>query len=573
MINIDGFLKTRKLLNSSQKKQLNIFIFLFLLAVILEMLGISMVVPIINLLSQDDLLLKNSQFFTQLNLNDFTKNQIIIYSLLFLLFIYALKAAFITFLSYKENKYLEKIKVELSEKLFSKYLKKPYAFHLLNNSSNLIRNVEDIEQLLIVLRSYMMLFTEIVVIIGVGSLLLYFEPVGTISSIFILGLIGFGFHSQLQKKIASWGLLRQLHAGYRMMHLQQGLRAIKDIKVLGRENKFIKDFSKHQKLVANTQFKSSFVAALPRPSLELLTVFGIVLLILIMMLQDKQLQSFIPILALFAAAAFRLMPSIVRILHSNQLIQFGIPVLETLYEEFNNLDEIKNNDFLNQKEIIFKNQIKIKSLNFSYSNSKKILSNINLTINKGEMIGLIGSSGTGKTTLINIILGLLEPSNGEILVDNINIQKGKRSWQDQIGYVPQNIYLNDDSINKNIAFGVPESEIDQKIIDASIKGAQLSNFINSLDKGSETRVGETGDRISGGQRQRIGIARAIYKNPKILILDEFTNSLDSSTEKKIIEEVNLSRRSKTIIMISHNLDTISNCEKIYRLTDRGIELT
>ena len=189
------------------------------------------------------------------------------------------------------------------------------------------------------------------------------------------------------------------------------------------------------------------------------------------------------------------------------------------------------------------------------------------------MIGLIGSSGTGKTTLINIILGLLEPSNGEILVDNINIQKGKRSWQDQIGYVPQNIYLNDDSIKKNIAFGVPESEIDHKIIDASIKGAQLSNFINSLDKGSETKVGETGDRISGGQRQRIGIARAIYKNPKILILDEFTNSLDSSTEKKIIEEVNLSKGSKTIIMISHNLDTISNCEKIYRLTDQGIELT
>ncbi len=561
------------MLSLSQKKQLNIFIILFLFAVLLEMLGIGMVIPIINLLSQGDSLLQNNQFISQFNLFEFSRKQIIVYSLIFLIFIYTVKSVFLAYLSYKENKYLEKIKVELSGKLFSNYLKKSYEFHLQNNSSDLIRNVDDIEQLLIVLRSYMMLFTEIIVILGVGSLLLFFEPIGTISSILVLGIIGFAFHAKIQKKVASWGKTRQLHAGFRMMHLQQGLRAIKDIKVLGREDKFINDFIKHQKLVANTQFKSMFVATLPRPSLEWLTIIGVVLLILVMMAQGKQLQSFLPILALFAAAAFRLMPSIVRILHSKQLIQFGIPVLEALHVELKNLDDIKIENSIHQKEINFKNKIEIKNLNYSYNDKNSVLTNINLTINKGEVVGLIGESGAGKTTLINIILGLLTPLNGEILVDDVRIEEGKRSWQNQIGYVPQNIYLNDDSIKKNIAFGIPENEINKKKIEDSIAAAQLSNFINSLNDGYETKVGETGDRISGGQRQRIGIARALYKNPNILILDEFTNSLDSSTEKKIIQEVNLSKGSKTIIMISHSSETISNCEKIYKLTKQGLQIT
>jgi len=418
-----------------------------------------------------------------------------------------------------------------------------------------------------------MLFTEIIVILGVGSLLLFFEPIGTISSILVLGTIGFAFHAKIQKKVASWGETRQRHAGFRMMHLQQGLRAIKDIKVLGREDKFINDFIKHQKLVANTQFKSMFVATLPRPSLEWLTIIGVVLLILVMMAQGKQLQSFLPILALFAAAAFRLMPSIVRILHSKQLIQFGIPVLEALHVELKNVDDIKIENSIHQKEINFKNKIEIKNLNYSYNDKNSVLTNINLTINKGEVVGLIGESGAGKTTLINIILGLLTPLNGEILVDGVRIEEGKRSWQNQIGYVPQNIYLNDDSIKKNIAFGIPENKINKKKIEDSIAAAQLSNFIDSLNDGYETKVGETGDRISGGQRQRIGIARALYKNPNILILDEFTNSLDSSTEKKIIQEVNLSKGSKTIIMISHSSETISNCEKIYKLTKQGLQIT
>ena len=566
------YAKFKDLLTSSQQKEFLFFIFLFLLVMIFEMLGIGLVIPIINILSQDNVNFLNHGFLAEFNFEKFSKTEMISISMISLFLVYSLKTIFLTFVSFKQNRFIAEIRHKLSERLFKIYLGKPYDFHMQTNSAQLIRNVNDVEYFIQVMIALLILITETIVVFGVGTLLLFYEPVGAISSIIVLGLVGFIFHKTIKKKVNRWGEERQTHDGSRIMHLQQGFGAIKDIKILGRENKFVNEFSIHNKASAFIQGKQLFVLSLPRYWFELLTIIGIILLVMVMVNQNKDLSLFVPTLGLFAAAAFRLMPSITRIINCNQDIRFGLPAVYTLADEIN---LSKKNNLIDKKndKIIVNNSIELKKIYYTYpKSSKTILNEINLTVKCGTSIGLVGESGIGKTTLINIILGLLSPVKGQILADGKNIHDGIRSWQNQIGYVPQNIYLNDDSIEQNIAFGIPENEIDNNAINNAINKAQLSNFINTLENGSKTKVGECGERISGGQRQRIGIARALYKNPKIIVLDESTNSLDSNTEQAIINEVNFLKGKKTIIMIAHRLSTLSSCEKIYKLTANGLKI-
>jgi len=564
--------KFKELLTPLQQKEFVIFIFLFLIAMIFETLGIGLVIPIINILSQDNLNFLNYGFLAKFNFERFSKTEMIIISMTTLLFVYSLKTIFLTFVSYRQTRFIAEIKYKLSERLFKIYLRKPYDFHLQTNSAQLMRNVNDVDRFTQVMISLLMLITEVVVVFGVGALLLFYEPVGAISSIIVLSSAGFIFHKKVQKKVNRWGKERQTHDGSRLMHLQQGFGAIKDIKILGRENKFVDEFSIHNKASAVIDGKQHFILSLPRYWFEWLTIIGIILLVMVMMNQNKDLSLFVPTLGLFAAAAFRLMPSITRIMNCNQDIRYFLPVVDTLATEINSSKESSIVSKKN-KEIAVNNNIELKNIYYTYPKSNKtILSNINLNIKCGTSIGLVGESGIGKTTLINIILGLLQPDKGQILTDGKSIYDGIRSWQNQIGYVPQNIYLNDDSIKKNIAFGISENEIDNNAVDNAINGAQLTNFINTLENGSKTKVGESGERISGGQRQRIAIARALYKNPKIIVLDESTNSLDSNIERAIINEVNFLKGEKTIIMIAHRLSTLSSCEKIYKLTPSGLEI-
>ena len=280
------------------------------------------------------------------------------------------------------------------------------------------------------------------------------------------------------------------------------------------------------------------------------------------------------ILGLFAAAAYRIMPSLTRIMNAIQGLIYNHTVVDTVYREFNvknlqsNINKIKKS-----KEIFLDKEINLKNINFKYSDTAPfILKDISMSIKKGTTVGLIGESGIGKTTLINMILGLVEPSSGKVEIDGINIFENVESWQKNIGYVPQNVYLSDDTIKKNIAFALPDNKIDYNAVKKAATNAQLDNLIANSTNGLDTKVGEFGDRISGGQRQRIAIARALYKDPKILILDECTNSLDLETEKQIINEVNFLKGKKTIIMITHRLSTLENCDQIYKIDKGGLKI-
>jgi ABC-type multidrug transport system fused ATPase/permease subunit len=292
-----------------------------------------------------------------------------------------------------------------------------------------------------------------------------------------------------------------------------------------------------------------------------------------MIFQGKELLYIVPLLGLFAAAAFRIMPSLARIMNAVQGILYNRPAVDSIYKEFNQKSFQNNINKISSKKIFLTKEIDLKNINFKYSDSGPfILKNINLNIKNGTTIGLIGESGIGKTTLINIILGLMRPTSGSVCIDGVDIFENIKNWQSQIGYVPQNIYLSDDSIKKNIAFALPDEKIDNIAVNKAVTNAKLDSLVNNLSNGLDTKIGEFGDRISGGQRQRIAIARALYTNPKVFILDECTNSLDLKTEKQIIDEVNSLKGKKTIIMIAHRLSTLENCDSIYKVDKEGLEL-
>jgi len=405
---------------------------------------------------------------------------------------------------------------------------------------------------------------EILVLLGVSVLLLLVEPIGAILIISLLGFTGWAFNKLTRKHILIWGEKLQLHEGLRIQHLQQGLGGAKDVKLLGRENEFLDQYALHNAGSAHMSRRQSILLALPRLILEFFAVIALVSLVIVLINKGKSIDLLLPIIGLFAAAAFRLLPSVNRVIGAVQLLRFTSPIANTLYDEIHLIHKTESISY--EGEVILKNNLEIKNVRFSYPSSElEIIKDININIIFGKTVGFIGESGAGKSTLVDIILGLLTPVSGEIIVDGINITKSIRGWQNQIGYVPQSIYLVDDSLRRNIAFGLPIKDISDDAVWQAARSAKLEEFINKLPDGLETIVGERGVKLSGGQQQRIGIARALYHNPSVLVLDEATSSLDIETERKVMDAVNELHGEKTILIVAHRLSTVESCDYIYRL--------
>ena len=565
--------KINGIFTKQQKKQLIFFVFLSLFSMLLETLGIGLIIPFLNILTKDILEIQQYKIFNYFSIQSFSKADLIFFGIAILSTVYFFKALFLTYISHKEVNFIAKIRIEISESLYAKYLQKPYQYFLNNNSAHLIRNINDITVFLSLLKSLLMLVSESVILLGVCALLIIYEPQASILTMLILAILGFSFQKTIQKKTKKWGNERRRADAFRLMNMKEGFGAIKDIKILGRENFFIQNFSDSNMVSARTQQKQDFFVSLPRFWLEFIAIIGFSSLTLFLI--DENGVALISTLGLFAVATFRLLPSVTRLMNSFQNVQYSAVVLDSMFEELNNQQsnyDFKKNKLDIQEKIKFHQKIELKNICFKYNETNKyILNDINFVVNKGSSVGIMGSSGVGKTTLINIILGLLTPNKGGFLVDG-NIIKSSliQDWQKNIGYVPQSIFLTDDTLRKNIAFGLPDHFMNDEKIKKSIKGARLENFIKSIDQGLDTKVGELGTRLSGGQIQRIGIARALYNDPDVIILDEFTSSLDSNTENEIIEEINRFKEQKTIIMISHKHSTLAKCDNIYELSQEGI---
>ena len=561
--------KVLYLLSGKQKKQLAILGLGLLIGVFFEMLGLGILIPALGLMLKNNFV--DSFPILKPVLNFFgrpTHRQIVLGGMVFLVTFYAIKSLFLLFISWIQGKFTADLTSDISEKLFFGYLNQPYSFHLKKNSAELLRNIQsEVGQFSWITQNVIALIVELSIVIGVATTLLIIEPVGAIIVILFLMSFVILFQQLTRKRLSKWGEVRQENVGFINQHLLQGIGGIKEVKFLGKEDYFLKKFKFHNNINTKIQTRVTFFGLVPRLYLEFLAVSGLASLIIIMVYQNKPIEMLLPILGVFAAAAFRLLPSANRIMSSMQLIRYAKPVIDLLYHEFNLIN--------NEKSIIIKNDssdvilfrlINLENISFKYENSLKYaLKDISIEIKKGEIIGLIGASGSGKSTIVDIILGLLIPTKGKITVDHFDIKNNIRPWRKNIGYVPQSIYLTDDSILNNIAFGVEKENIDMNQIASVIKAASLDDFINNLPSGLQTMVGERGVRLSGGQKQRIGIARALYNNPTILLLDEATSALDSATEKEIMSTVFDLKNDKTILIVAHRLTTVKNCNIIYKL--------
>lgn len=543
---------------------------LMVIGMLMETLGIGLVVPAISIIMQDDFATRYPSIANIASVLEIsTKAELIIATMLILVGVYVAKNAFLAFLIWKQTKFSFDAQANISQRLFATYLHQPYTYHLQKNSAILIRNViNEVSVYIGGMLGALMLFTEIMVLIGISLLLLFVEPRGTLIIICVVGVLAGSFYHAIRNHISQWGRERQMHEGMRMQHLQQGLGGAKDVKLLGRENNFLEQFFEHNKKSARIWTLQSAFLNYPRLFIELVAIIGLAILVMSMVNQGHDVPSIIPTLGLFAAAAFRLIPSVGRVMNSLQTLRFSLPVVNTLYEELK-IGMPKASIQQNRSPIYFQEELSLKNIIYYYPNtSLPALDSVSVTIRKGESIGLIGASGSGKSTMVDVILGLLAPSAGCVRMDGNDIQKNLRQWQDQIGYVPQAIYLTDDTLKKNVAFGLSLGEIDDFAVSRAIKAAQLEEFVTSLPKGLETIVGERGVRLSGGQRQRIGIARALYRDPSVLVLDEATSALDGETERGVMEAVTLFKGSKTIIVVAHRLSTVKNCDRLFRL-ERG----
>jgi len=559
--------KIWKLLTSKQRRSAVYLLSLMMIGMVLETMGIGLVVPALTLVTESDIVSQYPVMQPLVNiLGNPTHERLVVYGLLALVSIYAIKALFLVLLTWVQMKFVFGVQANLSQKLFESYLKQPYTFHLQRNSAQLIRNVVTETNLFTHtgLKSVMIFITEVLVLLGVSILLVFVEPIGTLIVVSVLGLAMWVFYMYTRGYLLRWGEARQHHEGMRIQYLQEGLGGSKEVKLLGQEDNFISQYQVHNSGSARVGQYKSVMQVLPRIWLELLAVFGLVILVLAMIWQGKSLGAVLPTLGLFAAAAFRLIPSANRIISAVQGVRFAVPVVETLFTEYQQID--KNTQLHRKTKLQFDNSICIENLSYTYPDTNSpALSGVDVVIESGESVGLIGGSGAGKSTLVDIILGLLSPTSGAVKVDGVDIKNNTRGWQDQIGYVPQSIFLTDDSLRRNIAFGIPSGLINEDAIKRAISAAQLEEFVAKLPEGLDTIVGERGVRISGGQRQRIGIARALYNDPKILVLDEATSSLDMETERGVMDAVNALHGDKTLIIVAHRLTTVEHCDRLYRL--------
>jgi ABC-type bacteriocin/lantibiotic exporter with double-glycine peptidase domain len=564
--------KITNLLSKNQKKSTIFLIILVFIGMLFEMLSLGILLPFLSIVLKPNAADVYPMLKTFLKLiGNPTHIFFIFLCLISLVGIYILKTVFVIYSTWEQSKFSANLSASLSNQLFNGYLQLPYKFHLERNSAILIRNIQvEVSNFTGMTNSVIFLITEISVVCGVAFMLFIIEPIGALSVMLFLLISGYIFFKITKKKLTTWGEERQNYAGLMSQSLMQGLSGVKEVKLLGKEPFFLETFTNPN--VSNTKIlaKVQTLNQIPRLYLELLSIIALSFLIMIMVIQNKPTEFIMPTLGLFVAAAFRMIPSVNRIMSALQSISFTKAVINVFHTEFNLIKE--NSQIKNSKnDFHFKNEIILNNINFKYNTSTlEALKGISFIIPKGSCIGLIGQSGSGKSTLVDIILGLLDPSSGSISVDGIEINKNLRGWQNQVGYVPQSIYLVDDTLRNNIAFGVYESEINEGMLENAIFAAQLSDFIKTLPEGLDTKVGERGVRLSGGQRQRIGIARALYNNPQILIFDEATSALDNQTEIEFMQALKMLQGIKTMIIIAHRLTTVKDCDIIYKLKEGKI---
>lgn len=561
------------ILNRGEKIKLVILFFMVGLGSILELLGVSAFSPLINLITDPSII--HTKWYLEwlyqvLHIQDTRRFLSVV--ILIIIAIYIIKNVYLIWERNILYRYIFNVQKRVSVKLLKAYLNEPYSFFLTRNTAVLQRSLQsDTDSFVKAIKHFLELMIEaITCVVIIVYLFLVSHSMTIIIAVILVGLVGF-FALTTKKKTQKLGRDSQKYKAEIYQYMNQALGGVKEIKVLNREHTFLDKYEDSFGKFTHAQRVSEILGMVPKYCVEASCMTGLLVAILLKMyFGQKDLIDFIPQLSVFAIASVRLLPSVGRINQYFTYILYEQPSIALVYHDLQEVENIEEQTKQNQ-DWKLKSELRICSISYHYPNTdKNVLENASMVIRKGTMVGLVGASGAGKSTLADIILGLLTPQMGKIYADDLDVLKNVQTWQQEIGYIPQVIYLSDDSIRNNIAFGVPEDEIDDTRVRLAAEQAQLADFIDLLPDGYQTSVGDRGIRLSGGQRQRIGIARALYNDPELLILDEATSALDHDTETAVMEAIDHLQGQKTMIIIAHRLSTIANADCIYEVADGKI---
>ncbi|PIZ05038.1 MAG: hypothetical protein COY58_01200 [Gammaproteobacteria bacterium CG_4_10_14_0_8_um_filter_38_16] len=572
----------RKLLNLMSKdsaKSFRTLTALTILSAFIETFGIAFVFPFVAILSvpnyvqHSKILSKIYYYFHFASIHQFLLFIGVALLIIVVLgnFLIAFTLWYVYRFSYMEEHYM-------ASALLKKYMQQPYTFFLSQNASVLLKNIVDevkrvIQEILI---SFLKMTTKLTVAIVMLLLLFFYSPLLMSIIVASVGLFYGAFIFIFRKHIEKSSEIAMAANSKKYKHAIEALHAIQDVKLMNSYNFVLKQFSRPSVLYANARSSANILSDMPRFFLDILLFGGILAYIVIMLLQhNSNFHTIVPTLAMFGYAGMRLIPSVSIIYNSYITIKFAEPSLNLLFSDMSENSMLSNQETVDplSMEMVFQNTLNFKNVCYAYPSAKQpVISDLNIEISAFSTVGFVGKTGSGKTTIINLLLGLLSPGDGSICVDDVVLnEKNLRAWQSKIGYVSQSIYLIDDSIANNIAFGVEAKNIDWDHLKSVARQAELYDFITQeLPDQYDTQVGDRGVRLSGGQCQRIGIARALYRKPKLLVLDEATSALDNTTEKKILENINAISSEMTIVMVAHRLTTLQNCDKIFVLTSNGV---
>ncbi len=572
-------LRIYALLTPRERLRLAGFFVMMLLGAVLELLGVSLILPFMKLVAEPSIATEHERLRQAYQWLGFSSHRHFLGAVsVVLLVVYLAKNAYFWLFYHLQFHFFSQKKIAGSRALMSFYMQAPYSFHLQKNPAEVIRNLQSAARLVdAVLGPFMIIGTEAVVLAVILCYLFVVQPLVTATAIVVIGGTALALYLVIRTKLSHYSKEAFICSAEQLKTLYNAFLGLKETKVLGREKYFIDAYIKYFERDAIAAARVGILNQLPRLFMESILVTVVMAFVLSVLVTGQDPQTLIPVLALFAVAAFRLMPSMNRIISAAISMRQGTNFVSYADDGHHDLRGSASASMATldaasrQKSLAFVEKIDLQNITYSYADSKQAsVRGVSLSIKRGQAIAFVGHSGAGKTTLADIILGLLSPTGGKILVDGVDVTRDIAAWQEKIGYIPQQIYLSDDSIRRNVAFGVADEEIDEQQVWAALRAAYLEDFVRSLEHGLDTTVGDRGVRLSGGQRQRIGIARCLYHNREVLVLDEATSALDNETEQAIVQSIARLSGERTIIIIAHRLTTVARCDRLFFMSAGAI---
>ncbi|MDE7327743.1 MAG: ABC transporter ATP-binding protein/permease [Lachnospiraceae bacterium] len=587
-----SFRKFQKLFSSRQKRQLVILFFLMLFGAFLEILGVSLIVPLVSVVMREDIMETNPLIGEVCRLLHIQSNRsFLIFCVLFLIFVFIFKDLYLAFEIYVQNRFVYNNRFRMQQRLMDSYLNRGYEYYLNASSGEIVRVVQqDVSNAFYLLSSLLNFTTELVVSLALVAVVFVINPMMTLLVGIILLLTMWIIAKVAKPMLNRQGKILQESAAQTNKWLLQMVNGMKEILVGDKKGFFLENFSRDGRKMVRAERWNILLQNIPRLLIEMSSIVSMLLALLVAVLMGVEVSTLVPTIAAFAMAALKLMPSANRISTALNGVAYYEPSLDKLLKNLSLAGEEKTAQGVhipvgdtsspvqgNGKKIVAEKtfslgrEVKVCDVSYHYPEAEQpVLQEADMIIPVGKSVGIVGASGAGKTTVVDIILGLLNPQSGEVFADDVPVREHYAEWLSHIGYIPQMIFMLDDTIRANVAFGIAAAFVNEAQVWKALEEAQLADFVKALPEGLDTVIGERGIRLSGGQRQRIGIARALYPNPELLFFDEATSALDTETESAIMESINRLHGKKTLVIIAHRLATIAECDIVYRVGEGKI---